>query len=190
MTTQSTNTSLLSPQDIQNVNGEYCLSSEQIAQGLGYPSVYGIHNIYNRHKDELEPYRFSIKSIEKPLGGRPSYLYTEEGIYIICMLARTAKAKEFRKQVAAILKVLRQRQIMELEARLAAVAPKPALESKTDESTYMHWDGDFLTINVDGEKAMFNVAGLMFFVNGSVLKDEIYRFVITSFLNKKKGRTQ
>ncbi|MBF0345708.1 MAG: hypothetical protein HQL06_15950, partial [Nitrospirae bacterium] len=122
MTTQSNNTSLLSPQDIQNVNGEYCLTAEQIAQGLEYPTVDGIHKLYNRHQDELEPYRFSVRSTENPLGGRPSTVYSEEGIYIICMLARTAKAKEFRKQVAAILKELRQRQVKELEAKVAALA--------------------------------------------------------------------
>nr|CBL42948.1 Hypothetical phage protein [Candidatus Magnetobacterium bavaricum] len=124
MNASSNNTSLLSSQDIQTVDGEYCLTAEQIAKGLGYNNYVHINRLIERHLDEIEPYRFSVKLSQNPLsneGGRPSYLlYSEEGIYIICMLARTPKAKEFRKQVAAILKGLRQQQIRELEEKLEA----------------------------------------------------------------------
>jgi len=47
------------------VNGEFCLTAEDIGKGLGYSDpANSIHNIYSRYKDELEQYSLSIKLIE------------------------------------------------------------------------------------------------------------------------------
>ncbi|KJU81862.1 protein containing BRO [Candidatus Magnetobacterium bavaricum] len=177
MTTQSTNTSLLSPQDIQNVNGEYCLTAKQIAQGLGYPNVDGIHKLYSRHQDELNPYKGSVTSTDPSGGPQEVTVYTEEGIYIICMLARTPKAKEFRKQVAAILKGLRQQQIRELESSVHALTEKVhGLET----AQQMTCDGEFLTVQRYGSlavvnwtnktQAVFNATAIDFFIEALSLR--------------------
>ena len=90
------------------IDGEFCLTAEQIGSGLGYEKPTDVQSIITRNKDEIEPYRLKGDLPFNSPGGRPAYVYTEEGIYIICMLARTPKAKEFRRRVAALLKELRQ----------------------------------------------------------------------------------
>jgi prophage antirepressor-like protein len=104
------------------VNGEFCLTAEDIGKGLGYSDpANSVNRLYRQYEDELKEY--SVESTDLRSGGLPVRLFTEEGIYIISMLARTEKAKEFRKKVAVLLKDLR-RQRMEavrIDAAHAAI---------------------------------------------------------------------
>ncbi len=105
------------------VNGEFCLTAEQIAQGLGYSDAECVGNLVRRNLDEIEPFRISHHGDEKMERGRPGYLYTEEGVYIISMLAQTPKAKEFKKKVARVLKALREHKINRIAQELLARSP-------------------------------------------------------------------
>lgn len=106
------------------LGGEYCLTTEQIAKGLGYSNPDHVNTLIQRNIDDIEPYRFSDTVSENPKGGRPGYLYTEEGVYIISMFAQTQKAKEFRKKIAKILKMLRQRKMDNLKVEFVEVQGK------------------------------------------------------------------
>lgn len=122
--------------DIQfvEVNGEFCLTAEEIGRGLGYQNPReSIIHIYNRFRDELEPYTGVTKLIT-PGGIQEVRVFTEEGIYIISMLARTARAREFRRRVAGLLKELRQRRLQ--EARLQGARAVYALEETLKRSPY------------------------------------------------------
>ncbi|HBE44258.1 MAG TPA: hypothetical protein DDW17_02085 [Deltaproteobacteria bacterium] len=95
------------------IQGEFCLTAEDIGRGLGYEfPEESINKIAQRHVDEIEPYRLKVNL---------TFYYTEEGIYIISMLARTEKAKEFRQKVARLLKDIRQRK-MEAIRKETAIA--------------------------------------------------------------------
>jgi prophage antirepressor-like protein len=91
------------------IQGEFCLTAEDIGRGLGYEyPADSINKLYRQYRDELKD--FSTELVVKSTG-RPTKVFTEEGIYIISMLARTEKAKEFRQKVASLLKDLRQRKM-------------------------------------------------------------------------------
>ncbi len=103
----------------QEVNGEFCLTAEQVAHGLGLSDISSIHNIYKNHEDELAPFRFMDDSSINSKEGRPAYLFTEEGVYLISMWARTPAAKAFRLKVAGLLKSLRQRKMEAIRTETA-----------------------------------------------------------------------
>ncbi len=119
----------------REINGEFCLSAEQIGLGLGYSEpADAVTKLYSRYKDELEPFSLTVNlTVSAP----PSRVFTEEGIYIISMLARTPAAKEFRKKVAGLLKGLRQQKLTlaRREAAESALMLKHRLDAtgKTDD---------------------------------------------------------
>lgn len=80
-------------------------------------------NLVQRNIDEIEPFRVLHRGNVKPEGGRPEYLYTEEGVYLISMLAQTPKAKEFRKKMAKMLRALRQKRFELLKIELLNSKP-------------------------------------------------------------------
>ncbi len=86
------------------IQGEFCLAAEDIGRGLGYEfPEESVNKIVQRYIDEIKPYRLKVNL---------TFYYTEEAIYLISMLARTEKAKEFRQKVAILLKELRQQKIV------------------------------------------------------------------------------
>ncbi|HOE18399.1 MAG TPA: Bro-N domain-containing protein [Syntrophorhabdaceae bacterium] len=113
------------------VDGEFCLTIDDIGKGLGYEDSGAIRNLYSRHRDELDNFKGIIK-LMTPGGMQEKTVFTEEGIYIISMLARTEKAKEFRQKVASLLKSLRQRKMeaIRTEAALALLDLQHSLGSR------------------------------------------------------------
>lgn len=102
------------------IKGDFCLTYKQIAEGLGYKNHKHVLTLYKRYKDELEPYKRGV-SLSTPQGMQNAVVFSEEGIYIISMLARTPKAKEFRQRVAKLLKQLRLKRL-ELARREGSMA--------------------------------------------------------------------
>lgn len=97
---------------IFEVNGELCMTQEDLGKCLGYNDPqHAMDNLYQRNKEELEEWRFSPQAEGKTSGGRPPIFYIEEGIYVAAMLARTEVAKTFRKRVARLLRSLRKQQV-------------------------------------------------------------------------------
>ena len=58
------------------IRGELCMSQDDLGTILGFsdPS-HSISNLYQRHKDELEEWRFSHQTDAKTSGGRPAVFY-------------------------------------------------------------------------------------------------------------------
>jgi len=109
-------------------DGELWFTAKDIARGLGYPDARRINDLYNRNKDELE--EFSVVCKLQTTDGK-SYntrVFSEEGLYLICMFARTEKAKEFRKSVAKFLRWYRRRQL-ELAIEVGKKEAREALAS-------------------------------------------------------------
>lgn len=89
-------------------NGEILFTAEEIGRQLGFrkpnPSV---NVLYNRNQKELRSYERCITVMHRDGKPRQTRCFTEEGAYIISMLAQTPNAREFRSRVAAMLREIR-----------------------------------------------------------------------------------
>ncbi|MDR1961444.1 MAG: hypothetical protein LBQ16_04100 [Gracilibacteraceae bacterium] len=90
-------------------NGEILFTAEEIGKHLGYrePAI-SISTLFSRNQNELKLYSSVIKVINEEGYQRDTRVFTEEGVYIISMLARTNNAKQFRARVALLLRRIRQ----------------------------------------------------------------------------------
>mgnify|MGYP001118227768 CR=1 FL=1 len=87
-------------------------SSLEIGKQLGYSNPYkAISNLFQRNSFELLNYStiLKVRTVDNKL--RDVRHFTEEGVYILSMLANTDKARDFRKRVAELLKEIRQKDI-------------------------------------------------------------------------------
>lgn len=93
-------------------NGQILLSAEEIGRHLGYKQpAKAINRIFNRKQKELMGYAVGVK-----LTSTDGKLYTvrhfsEEGVYILSMLADTPMAADFRARLARLLRELRERRL-------------------------------------------------------------------------------
>ncbi len=87
-------------------------SSLEIGKQLGYSNPYkAISNLFQRNSFELLNYStiLKVRTVDNKL--RDVRHFTEEGVYILSMLANTDNARDFRKRVAELLKNLRQKEM-------------------------------------------------------------------------------
>ena len=88
--------------------GEILFTAEEIGKHLGYGDpAKAISNLFQRNHNELKLYS-SILKVRESNNYKELRVFTEEGVYIISMLARTNEAKKFRARVALLLRRLRQ----------------------------------------------------------------------------------
>ena len=92
--------------------GQIFFSSEEIGRQLGYakPSK-SINILFNRNQRELNGYAVGIKMMSTDGKYYEVRCFTEEGVYILSMLADTPRAREFRAKLAKLLRELRQRRV-------------------------------------------------------------------------------
>lgn len=103
-------------------NGEILFSAEEIGRHLGYSKpADSINVLFRKNQNELKHYATSIKLIAVDGKERETRAFSEEGVYILSMLARTNEAKKFRARVALLLRRLR-RERMSREIDLAREA--------------------------------------------------------------------
>lgn len=90
--------------------GQVFFSSEEIGRQLGYakPSK-SINILFNRNQRELKGYTTGIKLMQVDGCLREVRCFTEEGVYILSMLANTPRAREFRAKLARLLREIRER---------------------------------------------------------------------------------
>jgi len=101
----------LSPRSFIRHEGQFWLTANTIAEALGYGDTSAIFKLYERNQEELEEYSSTVNLTVESGKKRQQRIFNEEGLYIISMLARTDKAKMFRRAVAKLLKELRRKQI-------------------------------------------------------------------------------
>lgn len=92
--------------------GRILFSSEEIGRQLGYakPSK-SINILFNRNQRELNSYATGIKLMQVDGCLREVRCFTEEGVYIISMLANTPRARDFRARLARLLREIRERRV-------------------------------------------------------------------------------
>lgn len=92
--------------------GQILFSSEEIGRQLGYknPSK-SINILFNRNQKELKGYAVGIKVMSTDGKYYEVRHFTEEGVYILSMLADTPLAREFRAKLARLLREIRERRV-------------------------------------------------------------------------------
>lgn len=102
--------------------GEILFTAEEIGKHLGYGDPgRAIHRLFTRNQNELKHYATVVNLTTVDGKTREIRAFTEEGVYILSMLARTNTAKQFRARVALLLRRLR-RERMEAALELAREA--------------------------------------------------------------------
>ena len=90
-------------------NGEIMFTAEEIGKHLGYQDpARSVHKLFRKNYSELKLYAVGAKLASTDGKQYDTRLFTEEGVYILSMLARTNEAKKFRARVALLLRRLRQ----------------------------------------------------------------------------------
>lgn len=93
-------------------NGQILFTAEEIGKQLGYQNpTKSINNLFQRNSFELLNYSVGIKLMSTDGKAYSRRAFTEEGVYILSMLANTEQARDFRKRVAELLKNLRQKEM-------------------------------------------------------------------------------
>ena len=106
--------SIVNEDDLQffEYQGEILFSSEEIGRQLGYRQpLKSINVLWNRNQKELKGYATGIKLMSVDGCLRETRCFTEEGVYIISMLANTPRAAEFRDRLAALLREVRENKL-------------------------------------------------------------------------------
>ena len=140
-------------------DGQFYLSAEEIGRSLGYElPTQAIHKIFRKNYSELNEYSIEAKLASIDGSMRNTRIFSEDGLYIISMLSRTAKARTFRKKVAETLKQIRQNQLsltqeLAYQQGMEYANSLPALEAKTKES--------YLSGMKEGEKIQKRKDGLV-----------------------------
>jgi prophage antirepressor-like protein len=90
--------------------GQILFSSEEIGRQLGYKNpAKSINVLFNRNQKELISYERHIKLMCRDGQSREARYFTEEGVYILSMLANTPPARDFRDKLARLLREIRER---------------------------------------------------------------------------------
>ena len=127
--------------------GQVFFSSEEIGRQLGYakPSK-SINILFNRNQRELKSYAVGIKMMSTDGKFYEVRCFTEEGVYILSMLANTPRAREFRAKLARLLREIRERRMdlareagyrQGLDEGRASVAP--LLDEVRGETARLFW---------------------------------------------------
>lgn len=93
-------------------NGQILFSSDEIGRQLGYakPSK-SINTLFSRNQRELKSYAVGIKVMSTDGKHYEVRHFTEEGVYILSMLANTPRARDFRAMLAKLLREIRERRV-------------------------------------------------------------------------------
>ena len=92
--------------------GEILFPSEEIGRHLGYKSPSkSINILFSRNQKELASYATGIKLMQVDGCLREVRAFTEEGVYILSLLANTPKARDFRAKLARLLRNIRERRV-------------------------------------------------------------------------------
>lgn len=114
VTTISQVTSLINENGLKFLDheGKILFSSEEIGRNLGYknPSK-SINILFSRNQKELAGYSTGIKLMQVDGCLREVRCFTEEGVYILSMLANTPPARDFRAKLARLLREIRERRV-------------------------------------------------------------------------------
>lgn len=92
--------------------GQILFSSEEIGRQLGYKNpAKSINVLFSRNQKELNGYAAGIKLMSTDGKYYEVRHFTEEGVYILSMLANTPMARDFRAKLAQFLREIREHRV-------------------------------------------------------------------------------
>lgn len=117
--------------DIHDHNGERWVTAKRVAEALEYESTKELRRLINRNKPEFANKISRVKLT--PLELQPNMVLNYDGVILVAMLSKTAKAQDFRRWVINVLKkVMMKGYYMppgkEQELRESLAAGKTAIE--------------------------------------------------------------
>lgn len=93
--------------DFYGKGNEVYMTINQLAACLGYADRSGVQKLVDRNEYLSQPEFSCWDRLSHESGAKKTRIFTEDGIYEVTMLSKTARAKEFRSWVRGILKALR-----------------------------------------------------------------------------------
>lgn len=111
----------------------FWMDAETLGRHLGYqrPEV-SVRIVYNRNFEELDNFS-RVVEMDGTGGKRTKRIFSEQGCYVVAMLARTDRAKAFRKSLAEFL--VRHRKQYE-EMQKISTTLKPVVQHLTSQTQY------------------------------------------------------
>lgn len=85
--------------NITDLNGKPWLRLPQIGAALGYANQYKVQQVYDRNSDEFTESMTQVVELQTAGGLQKVRVFSLRGCHLLGMLAKTAKAKEFRRWV-------------------------------------------------------------------------------------------
>lgn len=101
-------TGALTRADLSVIDGDARVSDRQLAEVLGFKAVENIQRLIQRNEEELGDYggvfRQTVGKPRSPKGGRPevTYFLNEEQALLVCMFARSPRAREARREIITV----------------------------------------------------------------------------------------
>ncbi|MDO3615837.1 Bro-N domain-containing protein [Ralstonia pseudosolanacearum] len=90
--------------DVVDLHNVPWLRGSQIASALGYKNHRAsIAELYERNADEFTPEMIQVVELNTAGGRQPVRIFSPRGCYLLGMLARTERAKAFRRWVLDVL---------------------------------------------------------------------------------------
>lgn len=89
--------------DVVDIHNIPWLRLPQVGAALGYENPYQLQKLYDRNSDEFTDEMVSLVELDTAGGKQQVRIFSPRGCYLIGMLSRTEKAKEFRKWVLDVL---------------------------------------------------------------------------------------
>lgn len=107
-------------------DGQVLFTAEEVGRHLGYANpAISVNKLFRQNENELKHYSTCTRTVQVDGKLRETRAFTEEGVYILSMLARTNEAKRFRARVALLLRRVRR----EREERMIELARQAGFES-------------------------------------------------------------
>lgn len=148
-------------------DGRILFTAEEIGKQLGYKTPrQSINKLFQRNSLELLTYSCEVKLTSHP--NQPTRIircFTEEGVYILSMLANTDKARDFRRRVAELLKNLRQKEMDKAftsgfdtgrESGLKELAEQVELARELAYKQGMEYGQSLPAVQIESKKAYLN----------------------------------
>ena len=89
--------------DVVDLHGVPWLRASQVETALGYSQIGAIRNLFDRNEDEFTDEMTRVVELQTAGGKQQVRIFSPRGSYLLGMLARTERAKAFRRWVLDVL---------------------------------------------------------------------------------------
>jgi len=136
--------------DIIRRNGQPWLRGPQIEAALGFKSRGDLNQVYERNKDEFTDTETAVVMLVTNGGKQKVRIFSSRGAWLLGMLARTERAKAFRRWVLDVLEAQHQPKLTTVKEHTRRLPdPKPEVEPRGP-ATGLPYGRYLITVDLDG----------------------------------------